>query len=124
MDATVYFAGIICEGEQTYAAVHVRGVRRVLEAMAAADVRRIVHVSALGARPDAPGRYHASMAEGQAWVRASGIDWTIFRPGLIFGEGDAFFGGSSGTWCACRFPLFPSSTGAAALSFHLGGRRR
>ncbi len=92
-DAVVYLAGIIREGEQTYEAVHVRGVRRVLEAMATAGVRRIVHVSALGARPDAPSRYHTSKAEGEALVQASRLEWTIFRPSLIFGEGDGFFGG-------------------------------
>ncbi|GEM88806.1 complex I NDUFA9 subunit family protein [Oceanithermus desulfurans] len=91
-DAAVYLAGIIREGEQRYQAVHVRGVQQVLGAMVAAGVRRIVHVSALGARPDAPSRYHASKARGEALVRASGLDWTIFRPSLVFGEGDEFFG--------------------------------
>ena len=92
-DAVVYLAGIIREGEQRYLAVHVRGVQQALGAMAAAGVRRIVHVSALGARPDAPSRYHASKARGEALVQASGLEWTIFRPSLIFGVGDGFFGG-------------------------------
>lgn len=92
-DALVYLAGIIREGEQSYEAVHVRGVEHALAAAQQAGARRFIHISALGARPDAPSRYHASKARGEALVRASGLEWTILRPSLVFGEGDSFFGG-------------------------------
>ncbi|HGY09229.1 MAG TPA: complex I NDUFA9 subunit family protein [Oceanithermus profundus] len=91
-DAAVYLAGIIRERGQSFADVHVRGVQRVVEAMGAAGVRRFLHVSALGARPGTGSRYFETKAGGEEAVRSSGLDWTIFRPGLIFGEGDEFFG--------------------------------
>ena len=49
-DAAIYLAGIIRERDQTFEAVHVEGVRRVVEAMQGFGVRRLLYVSALGAR--------------------------------------------------------------------------
>ncbi len=90
--AAVYLAGIIRERDQTFEAVHVRGVEHAVRAMRDAGVRRLLHVSALGARRGTKSRYFETKARGEAIVRESGLDWTIFRPSLIFGEGDAFFG--------------------------------
>ena len=91
-DAAIYLAGIIREREQTFEAVHVEGVRGVVEAMRSFGVRRLFHVSALGARRGTKSRYFETKAKGEEVVRASGLDWTIFRPSLVFGEGDEFFG--------------------------------
>ena len=35
--------------------------------------------------------YASSKAKAEALVRASGLDWTILKPSLQFGEGDGFF---------------------------------
>jgi NADH dehydrogenase len=51
-------------------------------------VKRFVHMSALGTRPDARSRYHRTKWAAEEAVRASGLDWTIFRPSVIFGRGD------------------------------------
>ena len=56
----------------------------------AAGVRRLVHMSALNADPAGPSRYLRSKGEAEAIVAASGLDWTIFRPSVIFGREDAF----------------------------------
>jgi NADH dehydrogenase len=53
-------------------------------------LRRIVHVSALGAAADAPSHYLRSKAAGEAALLASGLDVTILRPSVIFGEDDRF----------------------------------
>jgi NADH dehydrogenase len=45
-------------------------------------------MSALGARPGARSRYHRTKWAAEEAVRASGLDWTIFRPSVIFGPGD------------------------------------
>jgi len=92
-EAAIYLAGIIRERGQTFRAVHVDGVRNLLRAMERAGVGRLLHMSALGARPEAPSRYHRTKAEGEALVRQSGLSHAIFRPSLIFGPGDEFFGG-------------------------------
>ena len=55
-----------------------------------ACVRRFVHMSALGTRPDAVSRYHQSKWAAEELVRHSGLGFTIFRPSLIYGPEDEF----------------------------------
>ena len=47
-------------------------------------------MSALGTRPHAVSRYHQSKWEAEESVRRSGMEFTIFRPSLIYGPGDEF----------------------------------
>ncbi|MCS7091467.1 MAG: complex I NDUFA9 subunit family protein [Verrucomicrobiota bacterium] len=90
-DAIVHLVGIIREcGDQTFENLHVRATLNVVQAARTAGVRRLVHVSALGTRADAPSRYHRTKWEGEENVRASGLEWTILRPSLIYGPGDQF----------------------------------
>lgn len=90
-DALVHLVGIIAEeGTQTFARVHVEGTRHVLAA--APRPVRYLHMSALGADEASASGYSRSKAQAEALVRGSGLDWTIFRPSLIFGPGDDFFG--------------------------------
>jgi uncharacterized protein YbjT (DUF2867 family) len=91
-DAVIHLVGIIREsGPLTFHRVHVQGTRNVLDAAGATSVREVVHMSALAARtePGASG-YHRSKGEAEEAVRASGLDWTIIRPSVIFGPGDGF----------------------------------
>ncbi|GAA5439327.1 complex I NDUFA9 subunit family protein [Deinococcus caeni] len=89
--AVVHLVGIIAEkGDQTFTRVHVDGTRHVLAATPRGA--RYVHMSALGAREDSASGYSSSKAQAEALVRASGLNWTIFQPSLIFGPGDDFFG--------------------------------
>ncbi|KGQ22709.2 complex I NDUFA9 subunit family protein [Thermus filiformis] len=92
VEAAIYLAGIIRERGQTFRAVHVEGVRNLLEGMRRAGVGRLLHMSALGARRGTGSRYFETKAQGEELVQGSGLDWTIFRPSLIFGPGDEFFG--------------------------------
>jgi NADH dehydrogenase len=90
-DAVIHLVGIIGEiGDQTFERVHWEGTRRVLEAALNSGVRRIVHMSALGTRPEAASRYHQTKWAAEEAVRSSGLDWTVFRPSLIYGPGDGF----------------------------------
>lgn len=92
-DAVVHLVGIISEiGGQTFERVHVEGTRNILAAARAAGVPRFIHMSALGTRPDAVSRYHRTKWAAEEAVRASGLDWTLFRPSLVFGPGDHFVG--------------------------------
>ena len=89
--AVVNLVGIITEkGTQTFQAVHVDATRNVL-ASTPRDARYL-HMSALGADPASPSGYSRSKGEAENLVRQSGLAWSIFRPSLIFGLGDDFFG--------------------------------
>ena len=89
--AVIHLVGIIREtGRNTFKRVHIVGTQNVVEACRDAGVTRLLHMSALGARPDAPSRYHRSKWEAEEIVRQSGLQATIFRPSVIFGAGNAF----------------------------------
>jgi NADH dehydrogenase len=47
-------------------------------------------MSALGANMDAPSEYLRSKAEAEVVINSHGLKTTIFRPSVIFGEGDNF----------------------------------
>lgn len=86
-DAVVHLVGIIAETRTaTFAGVHVEGPRRVADAARTAGVRRIVHMSAIGARADpAATPYHRTKAAGEAVIRATPVPHVILRPTLIVG---------------------------------------
>ena len=89
-DAVVNLVAILHGSEQAFDEVHVQLPRRLAQACATAGVRRIVHVSALGADAQAPSRYLRSKAAGEAALASPAIDLTVLRPSVIFGEGDRF----------------------------------
>ncbi len=91
MDAVIHLVGIISEiGQNTFESAHVRATDHVVRAARAAGVRRFVQMSALGTRPGAVSRYHQTKWSAEEIVRGSGLDWTIFRPSLIYGAEDHF----------------------------------
>lgn len=88
-DVVAHCAGINREiGEQTYQRVHVEGTRHVVEAAQRADVRKIVLISFLRARPNCGAAYHESKWQAEEIVRHSGLDHTILKCGVIYGKGD------------------------------------
>ncbi|MDO8315158.1 MAG: complex I NDUFA9 subunit family protein [Rugosibacter sp.] len=94
-DAIINLVGVLHSTEGTsygaeFARAHVELPQKIVAAARLAGIRRVLHVSALQASLDAPSAYLRSKAAGEAVVRASGMEWTIFRPSVIFGEGDAF----------------------------------
>jgi uncharacterized protein YbjT (DUF2867 family) len=90
-DAVIHLVGIIVEnGKNTFQRVHHIGTRNVVEAAKRAGVKRFVHMSALGARPDGAASYQVTKWKGEEDLRRSGIPYCILRPSVIFGEGDGF----------------------------------
>lgn len=88
-DAVIHAAGINREiGDQTYHKVHIEGTRNVVEAAKAAGVRHLTLVSFLRARPRCGSDYQESKFAAEQIVRNGGIDYTIYKPGVIYGHGD------------------------------------
>ena len=94
VDAVVNLVAILHGSEAAFEQVHVELPKKLARACAAAGVRRLVHVSALGAALDAPSMYQRSKARGEAALQAAAaagtLDLTVLRPSVIFGAQDKF----------------------------------
>lgn len=107
-DTAIHLVGIIREYPSrrvTFERVHVDGTVNVLTAAARGGVRRFLHMSALGTRPGARSRYHQTKWAAEEAVRESALPWTIFRPSIIYGRGDAFVSMLAGM--IRRLPVVP-----------------
>ena len=88
-EAVAHCAGINREiDSQTYERVHVVATRNVCEAARRAGVRKLLYLSFLRARPNCGSKYHESKFAAEEIVRGSGLDYTIFKAGVIYGRGD------------------------------------
>lgn len=96
-DAVINLAGLLQSRRgdpygPDFKAVHVDLARNVAQACVAAGVPRLIHFSALGANSGAPSMYLRSKAAGEAAVLETRdkLALTIFRPSVVFGDGDKF----------------------------------
>lgn len=109
--AVAHCAGINREtGTQTYQRVHVAGTRNVVMAAQKAGVRKVVLISFLRARARCGSAYHESKWAAEEIVRSSGLDYTVFKCGVIYGRGDHMLNHLSHAFYT--FPLF------AFVGFH------
>lgn len=91
--AIVHLVGIIREfpdRDITFERLHESATRNVVDAARRWEISRLVHMSALGARPGGLTGYFDSKGRAEEYVRRSGLSWTILRPSVIFGPGDQF----------------------------------
>ena len=93
VDVVVHLAAIPrdFDGGSSLRLVNTEGTRAVIAAMWQAGVRRLVHLGAMGVADDPDLHYASSKAKAEVLVADSGLDWTILKPSLQFGEGDGFF---------------------------------
>lgn len=89
-DAVVNLVAILHGSEAAFERVHVTLPQTLARACASSGVKRVVHISALGASLDGPSRYQRSKARGEEALRSGGLDLSILRPSVIFGAGDRF----------------------------------
>lgn len=91
-DGVVNSVGVLSSvGKQSFDAVHVAGARAVAKAARQAGVKRLVHISAIGADAKASSTYARTKAAGEAAVLEEFPDAIILRPSIVFGPEDEFF---------------------------------
>ncbi len=91
-DGAVNLVGILAEvGRARFQALQAEAPGTVARAAAAAGVRALVQISAVGAAPDSPSAYARTKAAGEAAARAAFPDAVVLRPSVVFGPEDGFF---------------------------------
>ncbi len=88
-DAIAHLVGINRETEKgDFQKVHVESTQHLLHAARKLGITKIVMVSYLRARPRAFSAYYKSKWDAEELLRTSELDYTILKPGIIFGKGD------------------------------------
>ncbi|HTL30781.1 MAG TPA: NAD(P)H-binding protein [Tepidisphaeraceae bacterium] len=106
--AVIHLVGIIMEKRSqglTFERMHFEGTQAVVDAAKRNGIKRYAHMSALGTRFGAVSDYHKTKFRAEEYVRASGLDWTIFRPSLIHGPGGEFMQ-MEAKWARFKAPPF------------------
>jgi len=75
---------------KVFKAAHVELPKNIITAMQLHGLKRYLHMSALGADSQGPSMYQRSKGDGEVAIKESNLDWTIFRPSVIFGAQDQF----------------------------------
>jgi len=87
-DAFIYNIGILKAFPRkgiTFEKLHFDGVQRVVNAAQKLNVRRALLMSANGVKsPGTP--YQDTKFRAEELVKQSGLEWTIYRPSVIFGD--------------------------------------
>ncbi len=96
-------------GEETFDRA-VENSRRLIEAAAAAGVRRIVHVSICNPSEDSQLPYYNGKARVERAIRECGLSYAILRPTVIFGDGGILINNIA--WFLRKFPVFAIPAGS------------
>lgn len=91
-DAAVNCVGTFDKnGRNNFEAVQAEAPGRIARLAADAGLRRLIHISAIGADADSDSEYARTKAEGEANVLAHMPEAVILRPSIMFGQEDGFF---------------------------------
>lgn len=104
-DAAVNAVSLYVEGRHAgFEDIHVAGAETLARCAARQRLRRLVHVSGIGAREDSPSAYVRARARGERAAVAAFGGTVVLRPSVLFGPGDAFL---STLDVLTRLPLIP-----------------
>lgn len=115
-DVVINLVGILNEsdrGGERFTDVHTELPRKVAQTCRDTGVHRFLHMSALGADADnGPSAYLRSKGAGEAAIKEvlgdnETVHWTLFRPSVVYGQGDSFINRFLTLLKLSPPPLFP-----------------
>jgi NADH dehydrogenase len=116
VESVVHLVAVLREGRgTTFNRVNVEGTANVVAAAREASVKRFIHIGAMGAGDMPRYAYFHSKWRGEEIVRASKLDFTIFKPGAMFGKGAGFIGKLANS--LNMFPLLAPIAGSGRTRF-------
>jgi uncharacterized protein YbjT (DUF2867 family) len=115
IEAVIDCAGVLQDGPRdSTAGVHVKGAAALFAACAAAGVRRVIRVSAIGVDgADAATAFACTKLAGDRALMALDLDWVVLRPSVVVGR--AAYGGSALLRALAALPAVPQMPEAGAL---------
>jgi uncharacterized protein YbjT (DUF2867 family) len=114
VDAVVNCAGVLGgSASDSTDAAHRKGPSTLFAACEQAGVKRVIHFSAVGVDRQTPSEFSRSKAEGDAALKATGLDWVILRPSVVVGR--RAYGGSALFRGLAAFPILPRFRNAGEL---------
>jgi uncharacterized protein YbjT (DUF2867 family) len=103
IDAVVNCVGVLQDGlRDDVQRVQLDGTKALFDGCVRTGVRRIIHMSAIGAEPDGPSAFSRSKAGAEAYLKELPLDWVILRPALVLGP--AVYGGTAMLRGIAAFP--------------------
>lgn len=91
IDILYHLVGIIAETKtKTFSKTVVVGTQNIITAAKKQKVKKIIYLSALGTGCDAKSKYHQTKFSAEQAVLESEIPYLIFRPSVLYGQGDGF----------------------------------
>jgi uncharacterized protein YbjT (DUF2867 family) len=114
VDAVVNAAGVLQDsGRDSTRKVHVDAPTALYAACERAGVRRIVHISAMGAGEEGLTRFSETKREADAALMETGLEWVILRPSVVLGR--QAYGGSALLRGLAALPVLPVLAGAGRI---------
>ncbi|MBN1239400.1 MAG: SDR family oxidoreductase [Gammaproteobacteria bacterium] len=114
VDAVVNCAGVLQDapGDSTRG-VHVDGIDALYRACEAVGVRRVVHLSAIGADREPLTAFSETKQAGERALMQRDLDWVVLRPSVVVGR--AAYGGSALLRALAALPVLASVPDAGEL---------
>ena len=89
-DVVINLIAILHGSEAAFEKAHVQLPKVIAAACQQSGVKRLIHISALGASAQGPSLYQRSKAQGEKVLQDAGLDLTLLQPSVIFGAEDKF----------------------------------
>jgi len=119
IDAVINCVGVLQDGlGDDSRAAHVDGAAALFAACAEAGVRRVIHISAVGADAASGSAYARDKQDGEAALTALDLDWVILRPSLVIARN--VYGGTALVRALCGIPWLTPLVGGSQVFRPIG----